>query len=135
MVRYHPAWTPAHPFGWVAGPSAVALSKRDHTEEQILRALHQAEGGTKIGDICREHGIGEARGSSGSFETGTAVRISNSVCSATQSQVWGILRDEREILALGAIRRLPHRQVEAGLPVRPNTRSGAAGETLIDSAA
>ena len=27
---------------------------------QILRALHQAEGGTRIGDLCREHGISEA---------------------------------------------------------------------------
>src|SRR5208282_5404199 len=36
------------------------MSKRGHTEEQILRALHQAEGGTRIGDLCREHGISEA---------------------------------------------------------------------------
>src|SRR5882724_11561753 len=36
------------------------MSKRGHTEEQILRALRQAEGGTKISDICREHGISEA---------------------------------------------------------------------------
>ncbi len=36
------------------------MSKRGHTEEQILRALHQAEGGTRISDICREHGISEA---------------------------------------------------------------------------
>ena len=36
------------------------MSKRGHTEEQILRALHQAEGGTRISDLCREHGISEA---------------------------------------------------------------------------
>jgi putative transposase len=36
------------------------MSKRGHTEEQILRALRQAEGSTKISDICREHGISEA---------------------------------------------------------------------------
>jgi hypothetical protein len=30
------------------------------TDEQIVRALHQAEGGTKISDIGREHGISEA---------------------------------------------------------------------------
>jgi Transposase len=29
---------------------------KGHTEEQILRALHQAEGGSKVADICREHG-------------------------------------------------------------------------------
>jgi putative transposase len=36
------------------------MAKRGHTEEQILRALHQAEGGTMISDLCREHGISEA---------------------------------------------------------------------------
>ncbi len=36
------------------------MPRRGHTEEQVLRALRQAEGGTKIGDICREHGISEA---------------------------------------------------------------------------
>ena len=34
--------------------------KKGHSEEQILRALHQAEGGTRVADLCREHGIGEA---------------------------------------------------------------------------
>jgi len=42
------------------------MSKRGHTEEQILRALHQAEGGTRISDLCREHGISEATSSFGS---------------------------------------------------------------------
>jgi putative transposase len=37
-----------------------AKVKKGHTEEQILRALHQAEGGTKVADICREHGVSEA---------------------------------------------------------------------------
>jgi putative transposase len=36
------------------------MSKRGHTEEQILRVLHQAEGGTRKSDLCREHGISEA---------------------------------------------------------------------------
>ncbi len=36
------------------------MSKRGHTEEQMLRALRQAESGTRISDICREHGISEA---------------------------------------------------------------------------
>ncbi len=35
-------------------------AKKGHTEEQILRALRQAENGTRISDICREHGISEA---------------------------------------------------------------------------
>jgi len=34
--------------------------KKGHTEEQILRALHQAEGGAKVADICREQGVSEA---------------------------------------------------------------------------
>jgi len=34
--------------------------KKGHTEEQILRALRQAEGGAKVADICREHGVSEA---------------------------------------------------------------------------
>ncbi len=33
------------------------MSKRGHREEQIL---HEAEGGTRISDLCREHGISEA---------------------------------------------------------------------------
>jgi putative transposase len=36
------------------------MPRRGHTEEQILRALRQAENGTRVSDICREHGISEA---------------------------------------------------------------------------
>ena len=36
------------------------MPKKEHSEEQILRALHQAEGGTRVADLCREHGISEA---------------------------------------------------------------------------
>ena len=35
------------------------MAKKGHSEEQILRALHQAESGTRVADICREHGISE----------------------------------------------------------------------------
>ncbi len=37
------------------------MSKRGHKEEQILRALHQAEGGTRVSELCRGHGISEAK--------------------------------------------------------------------------
>ena len=36
------------------------MAKKGHTEEQILRALQQAESDTRVADICREHGISEA---------------------------------------------------------------------------
>ena len=36
------------------------MAKKGHSEEQILRALRQAESGTRVADICREHGISEA---------------------------------------------------------------------------
>jgi putative transposase len=36
------------------------VAKKGHTEEQILRALRQAESGTRVADVCREHGISEA---------------------------------------------------------------------------
>lgn len=36
------------------------VAKKGHSEEQILRALRQAESGTRVGDICREYGISEA---------------------------------------------------------------------------
>jgi putative transposase len=36
------------------------VAKKGHTEEQITRALRQAEGGTRVADICREHGVSEA---------------------------------------------------------------------------
>jgi hypothetical protein len=35
------------------------VAKKGHTEEQILRALRQAESGTGVPDLCREHGINE----------------------------------------------------------------------------
>ncbi len=40
--------------------AGTGMAKRGHTEEQILRVLHQAEGGMKVSDVCREHGISEA---------------------------------------------------------------------------
>jgi len=36
------------------------MPKKGHSEEQILRALRQAESGTRVSDICREYGISEA---------------------------------------------------------------------------
>src|SRR6516165_3916461 len=36
------------------------MPKKGHSEEQILRALHQAESGTTVREICREHGISDA---------------------------------------------------------------------------
>jgi hypothetical protein len=32
------------------------VAKKGRTEEQILRALRQAESGTRVANICREHG-------------------------------------------------------------------------------
>jgi putative transposase len=36
------------------------VAEKGHSEEQILRALRQAESGTRVADICREYGISEA---------------------------------------------------------------------------
>ena len=36
------------------------VAKKGHTEEQILRALRQAESGARVADICRDHGLSEA---------------------------------------------------------------------------
>ena len=36
------------------------VAKKGHSEEEILRALRQAEGGSRVAEICREHGINEA---------------------------------------------------------------------------
>ena len=33
--------------------------RRGHTEEQILAALREAEGGTTVVDVCRQAGISE----------------------------------------------------------------------------
>ncbi len=35
------------------------MGKKRFTDEQILRALRQAEGGEKVGEICRQLGISE----------------------------------------------------------------------------
>ena len=45
---------------WRARREATKVPKKGHSEEKILRALHQAEGGEKVADVCREHGISEA---------------------------------------------------------------------------
>lgn len=36
------------------------MPRRGHSEEEILRALQQAESGRKTVEICREHGISSA---------------------------------------------------------------------------
>jgi putative transposase len=36
------------------------VARKEHTEEQIMRALRQAEGGARVADVCREHGVSEA---------------------------------------------------------------------------
>jgi putative transposase len=38
----------------------TGMPKKGHSEEQILRALRQAESGTTVREICREHGISDA---------------------------------------------------------------------------
>lgn len=38
----------------------MGMPKRGHSEEQILRALRQAESGTTVREICREYGISDA---------------------------------------------------------------------------
>lgn len=35
------------------------MPRKGHTEEQILQALRQAEGGEKVAEICRRLGISE----------------------------------------------------------------------------
>ena len=36
------------------------MSKKGHSEEQIVTALQQAEGGDKVLDICRKMSISQA---------------------------------------------------------------------------
>ncbi len=47
---------------WSSGEceEATKVAKKGHSEEQILRALQQAEVGERIADLWREHGISEA---------------------------------------------------------------------------
>ena len=35
------------------------MSKRGHTEEEILRVLREAESGSTVVEICRKHGISQ----------------------------------------------------------------------------
>jgi putative transposase len=35
------------------------MPRKGHTEEQIVYALRQAEGGKKVSDICREMGVSQ----------------------------------------------------------------------------
>ncbi len=36
------------------------MPKKGHSEEQIMRALHQAESGATVKEVCREHGVSDA---------------------------------------------------------------------------
>ena len=36
------------------------MKRKRYTDEQIAFALRQAESGSRVSDICREHGISEA---------------------------------------------------------------------------
>jgi putative transposase len=45
---------------WSNATRTARWQKKGHSEEQILCALHQAESGTRVADICRQHGISEA---------------------------------------------------------------------------
>lgn len=36
------------------------MSRKGHTNEGILYALQQVEGGKKVADVCREGGVSEA---------------------------------------------------------------------------
>jgi len=35
------------------------MGKREHTEEEILRVLREAEAGVTLVDVCRKHGISQ----------------------------------------------------------------------------
>ena len=45
---------------WTRARKTRPVVRNGHSEEQILRALRRAERGTRVGDICREHGSREA---------------------------------------------------------------------------
>jgi putative transposase len=38
----------------------MAMTRKGHTEEQIIAALQQAEAGAKTGELCRKLGISQA---------------------------------------------------------------------------
>ena len=44
---------------WFSGQKSEGerMPRKGHTEEQIMRALREAEGGKKTADICREMGV------------------------------------------------------------------------------
>jgi len=45
---------------WRTRREITKVPKKGHSEEKILRALHQAEEDGKVAEICRDHGISEA---------------------------------------------------------------------------
>jgi putative transposase len=38
----------------------LAMTRRRHTEEQIIKVLQEAQVGAKVADLCRQNGISEA---------------------------------------------------------------------------
>ena len=47
---------------WCSGANEedTRMAKKARSEEQTVRALHQAESGERVADICREQGVSEA---------------------------------------------------------------------------
>jgi putative transposase len=44
---------------WTEKPKEGKVPRKGHTEEQVMRALREAEAGKKVGDICRELGVSQ----------------------------------------------------------------------------
>lgn len=42
------------------GPQEGAMTRKRHTEEQIIAVLKDAQAGTGIQELCRKHGISDA---------------------------------------------------------------------------
>jgi hypothetical protein len=57
-LAFPPTGIPA--IGWCLPERKAGMKRARFSEEQIISILREAEGGTKVTELCRRHGISDA---------------------------------------------------------------------------
>ena len=98
------------------------MPKKGHTEEQILQALRQAEGGEEAAEICRKLGISDCWQT---FPNPNKVRLARNSRTVVARKAAGQRRSINERLGLGVFESRRCRFVNRCLP------ESKTGERLV----